>query len=412
MEDSAGAAIGTRTLASEYGMSIAARKADAFLNLWFVYPLLVPFHLWGKTPAGGTAHVVGGLPQLADIYLTGIMVLTFLALPARFGRPVVYVVYTLVLFVAYTAIVNLGWATALDDTRLLKYSAFYAYDVCLFLTCVILYQNFKERFLYVTTVAVGTSVVLQVVLSPFAPSSLYSRTALFFSSENHLGYFCVLSGTIFVVGAQRFSIRLSYRLIVYAVLAYLVFISQSRGALMGLGALALVASVQFPLRLVFMLLAGAALYLVISTTPGLVSNNEERLVAEGKYDTFATRGYDRIANHPEYIVLGAGEGAYERFRSAIFAFEIHSSFGTILFCYGIPGTLLFGLALFFICKPDPRIGLYMVPAFIYGTSHQGLRFASFWVMLAFLCCAALDALAHKSGVIEQAPGEIVPLAEG
>jgi hypothetical protein len=386
-------------------MNIAAAKTDTFLKLWFVYPLLVPFHLWGKAPVEGTSSVVGGIPQLADVYLTGIMGLAFIALPVRLGRPVAYVVHALVLFVAYTAIVNSAWAIGLEDLRPLRYTAFYAYGVCLFLTCMILYQNFGEEFLYATTVAVGVSVVLQVVLSPFAPSSLYSRTALFFSSENHLGYFCVLSGTIFVVGAQRFSIRLSFRLIVYAVLAYLVFISQSRGALLGLGALAIVASTQHPIRMLFTLIAAAAIFLVINLLPGLLSKNEERLVVAGEYDSIETRGYDRLVNHPEYLLLGAGEGAFERFRSAIFGFEIHSSFGTIVFCYGIPGTLLFCLAIFLICKLDLRIALYMLPAFIYGTSHQGLRFASFWVMLSFLFCSALDALSHKSRIIDQASAE-------
>jgi hypothetical protein len=386
-------------------MNIAALKTNAFLKLWFVYPLLVPFHLWGKTPVEGTSSVVGGVPQLADIYLTGIMGLAFTMLPVRFGRPVVFVVSALVLFVAYTAVVNLAWAAGLEDPRILKYTVFYAYGVCLFLTCVILYQNFGEEFLYVTTVAVGVSVILQVVLSPVAPRSMYSRTALFFSSENHLGYFCVLSGTIFALGSQRFSIRLPYRLIVYSVLAYLVFISQSRGALLGLGALVILESVQHPIRMLLTLSAAVAVLLVINFSPGLLSNHEERLVVAGEYDTFATRGYDRLVNYPEYILLGAGEGAFERFRSAIFAFEIHSSFGTILFCYGIPGTLLFCLAIFFICKPHLRIALYIIPAFIFGTSHQGLRFASFWVMLAFVYCSALDALSHKSSIMDRASAE-------
>jgi hypothetical protein len=372
-------------------MNPSVPLSNIYLRLWFVYPLLVPFYLMGKTPIPGTEKVEGGVPQLADYYLVGMMVLVFSWLPFRLSRPAALVVQTLVCFVGYTAVVNLAWSTGLEDLSLVKSTIYYAYDGLLLLTCLVLYANFKEQFLYVTVQAVGASVVLQAILSPLAPHTAYSRQAVFFNNENQLGYFCVLAATIFVLGAQRFSIRLRYQLIFYAAVGYLALLSQSRAGLLGMGALAVVAFLGRPMRLLLTLGVAAAIYLVLTLTPPMVSKSEERFVTQGEYDTPATRGYDRIVNYPEHVLFGAGEGAYERFRSELYASEIHSSLGTLLFCYGIPGTLLFTLGLLFMCQRDPRIALYMIPAFVHGVGHQGLRFAFFWAMLAFLCAMAMDA---------------------
>ena len=49
-----------------------------------------------------------------------------------------------------------------------------------------------------------------------------------------------------------------------------------------------------------------------TAAPELVGKSSERLVVGGGYDTLSTRGYDRITNHPEYLLFGAGEGSYLR----------------------------------------------------------------------------------------------------
>jgi hypothetical protein len=342
----------------------------------------------GKTPIPGTEKVEGGVPQLADYYLVAAMALVFCVLPFRLSRSATSVVTALAGFVGYTALINLIWAAGLEDLAPVKSTLYYGYDCLLLLTCLVLHAHFKDKFLYVTFQAVSASVVLQAFLSPLAPESLNSRQALFFNNENQLGYFCVLAATIFVLGARRFATPLRYQLVFYGALAYLALLAQSRGAILGLIALAIVALLGRPLR--FLLGMGAVLgvYLIITVTPPILSKAEERYVVQGEYDTLATRGYDRIVNYPEHILFGAGEGVYERFRSELYGSEIHSSYGTLLFCYGIPGTVLFTLGLLGVCRRDPRLALYMIPAFVHGVGHQGLRFAFFWAMLAFLCCYA------------------------
>jgi hypothetical protein len=370
-------------------MNSSAQAPQALLRLWSIYPLLVPFYLMGKTPVAGTEKVEGGVPQLADYFLVGLMALVFTTLPLRLGRTARVVAALLVCFVGYTALVNAAWAAGLEDLSLLKSTLYYAYDALLFITCLMLYTTFRERFLEVTVKAVGVSVVVQALLSPLAPQQTYARQAAFFNNENQLGYFCVLATTIFVLGARRFAIRLGYQVVFYVAAAYLTFLSQSRGALLSLGVLMIIALLGRPVRLLMALGVVGMIALVLTLTPPLVSKSEERLVMAGEYDTLATRGYDRILNYPELVLFGAGEGAYDRFRSDLFATELHSSFGTLLFCYGIPGTALFALALLYTARRDAQVALFLIPPLVHGIAHQGLRFAFFWLALGFLCCNAL-----------------------
>lgn len=364
-------------------------RAKMFLWLWAVYPVLIPFYFMGRTLTPGQQKFQSGVPQVADYYFAAFMALVFFSLPFRLPRATVPVVGALAAFVSYTGLINFIWAANLEDLSLLKNTLFYVYDCLLFVTCMLLYEKYKDAFLKVTVYAVAASVLLQALLSPLSIDPGQSRQALFFNDENQLGYFCLLAATILTLGARRFDIPAAHRAVFYAAVGYLAFLSQCRGALVGLGVLVVVAVLERPLRLLLVIGGLTAVYLVLALDPGIVGKAEERLVVAGEYDTPETRGYDRIVNYPEHILFGAGEGAYERFRSALYGSELHSSYGTLLFCYGIIGTVLFGAALFWIARADLRLALFLIPAFAYGSAHQGVRFAFFWTMLAVLACSAL-----------------------
>ena len=69
--------------------------------------------------------------------------------------------------------------------------------------------------------------------------------------------------------------------------------------------------------------------------------------------------------------------------SVIGAHELHSSAGTIFFCYGIVGTVLFGVFSWRVIQRGRlRYVLMLLPASAYGLTHQGLRFTLLWVLLA------------------------------
>jgi hypothetical protein len=121
--------------------------------------------------------------------------------------------------------------------------------------------------------------------------------------------------------------------------------------------------------------------------------------ATGRFETtadedsgvsLAGRGYDRIWNHKEHWIVGAGEGAYTRFKSDIGSHELHSSLGTLFFSYGIVGTSLFASFGFILLRGAGLRGvLQVIPAALYGLTHQGLRFTLLWVLLATVASAKI-----------------------
>jgi hypothetical protein len=216
---------------------------------------------------------------------------------------------------------------------------------------------------------------------------------LFFTNPNQLGYYSLCGLAIILI--LESAIKLP-KLIVYLsflLFTYMAVLSVSKAALGSMVILFgayLIANKVFSVRNIFavIVVGGISLFVFLNTQIGLnfqkalevrESNEADRSdeITEWEY-----RGYDRITNHPEYLVFGAGEGGYNRFDTFIDNHEMHSSFGTIVFCYGIPGIVLFTLFVFSLLKKLPWFYLvYALPLFAYGVTHMGLRFTIFWVAL-------------------------------
>ena len=74
-----------------------------------------------------------------------------------------------------------------------------------------------------------------------------------------------------------------------------------------------------------------------------------------------SRGYNRIYEYPEQILLGAGERGRWRFGPG-HEHELHSSFGTVLFSYGIVGFVLFSTFLLHVLAERPASALFLTAA--------------------------------------------------
>lgn len=97
------------------------------------------------------------------------------------------------------------------------------------------------------------------------------------------------------------------------------------------------------------------------------------------------RGYDRLWKYPEYLILGAGEGANDRWaEKSSFLGEIHSSLAGVAFYYGIPGTtlLLIGLIRVWRTLPYFWMRLLLLAPLVYSVGTYNLRNTHFWIGLA------------------------------
>ena len=108
------------------------------------------------------------------------------------------------------------------------------------------------------------------------------------------------------------------------------------------------------------------------------------------------RGYGRLVEHPQYLAVGAGEGAFERLTN-LKDKEFHSSLGNILLSYGFVGLGLLFALFYVVFRRSPAINLaYFGLIMLYGITHMGMRDTMLWIFLG---------LVFVQGVFENAPPE-------
>ncbi len=355
----------------------AVRGTHFYLIGWFIFLTTFPIYTFQS-----------GLPQPADLWMAVLILLLGLSqglFGVRAARPVIR---QLGMFVAYVALVSLLWTMRTGDLSIIAPPLFYAYDLLLFAAAITLYSRFGRSFLTVTVHGIAAATFVQFLLAGRLPFTGV-RVEVFFNNPNQLGYFTLLSATVFMMISSHVRLHLFYQILFFALVGYLALLSQSKAALAAMLLFGLVALGRRSIAMTFALVAMITLLQFSPFGVDLRETLERRFTSSQEDESLAGRGYDRILNHPHHLVFGAAEGGYDRFDSEL-AGELHSTLGTIIFSYGIPGALFLVTALIKIIRMEGVIsGAYLIPIFVYSFFHQGLRFPMFWVMLAVLFCSGL-----------------------
>jgi hypothetical protein len=103
-------------------------------------------------------------------------------------------------------------------------------------------------------------------------------------------------------------------------------------------------------------------------------------------DNLVGRGYGPLFNPDLRLLYGWGNG----YSVLQINQEVHSTLGNLLISYGLTGlTLFLSLLAFVFLRLKMIFGLtvaagLMLPTMLYGLTHNGLRFAIFWVFLSIL----------------------------
>lgn len=355
------------------------------LALWLAFLLLTPFYAWRS-----------GLPQPADGVLVALLVyLAWKGLPPL-PRALRASFVAILTFATYAALVNLTWGVLLIDYEVRKvgaigFAAFYLFNALVFGICVILYQRIGVRFVAVTAWGAAAALLMQLVLFAVRGDSGLFREKLYFNNPNQLGYYALLSAAIVAFAYQRARMPIVFAGAALATATLFAASSLSKAALIGTAVMAGVAAIRKPVLVIvtaMLLLVGVGL----RNPSELVERVSFRMQDMGRQgdDTLEGRGYSRIELHPQYLALGAGEVGHDRHGD--FGGELHSSWATVLFSYGVVGTA--ALLVFFwhaLRHLRPLDWLFPLPIFVYGITHQGLRFRLFWVFIGLMCVAAYHA---------------------
>lgn len=330
-----------------------------------------------------------GLPQIADLLLVvGMAFLLFLPRPVR-GPDTARFVLCAVIFCSYAAIVSVAWTFALMDPSLALNAAYYAFDLCLLILCLRVGEIHLEATLRVIAYAIALSAVIQGATTALTFNAEQFRQIASFNNPNQLAYWALLSLCIFWSIAGRIAIPIYLRALALIALLYAIAISLSKAAMISAALLLVLHFLKRPKLIAVALVVAVVGYLTLenSTIGERIAIRLENIGTQAD-DSFYSRGYLRILRYPEYAVVGAGEGAIYRFGDTEYSdlsHEIHSTFGTILFCYGAIGTAAFAGAIFYLYRVTGfGNAVYLAPPFLYGLTHQGVRFSFLWLFLAVL----------------------------
>lgn len=352
------------------------------LILYFVFK---PFYLWSS-----------GIPQISDLILAS----TIFFIPIAFYKGKAYILDksgfdVFCYFNYYALFVNLIWYLSTDNFEPVLYSIYLLFSlffVFLYLNSV--YYGFLKDFhliavIYFCFVFLFTYSVLFPSLGP--------RDSLSFNNPNQLASFVsFLYCMVFYIVMKSDRFHKSF-LIITMLSIYLIMISLSFGALLVVPILFLFYLFNKN-KLIFIIFSFFSVFAVIvlvgvieSSYPEVYEAIEYRVNKKEDLSEHVgiveERGYDRIANHPYYNFLGAGEGARDNRIETYLnlsgkVLELHSTFGTVLFSYGLIGSGLF-LYLFYRNKKDIDFIIIIISLSPYLLTHNVLRSPFFWLLLFF-----------------------------
>ncbi|MDB4963252.1 MAG: hypothetical protein JWP01_3251 [Myxococcales bacterium] len=355
------------------------------LIAWGLYLFLTPIYVFKS-----------GLPQPGDVFILVLVPIALRGWNGKLSKGSLRAARSLLWFTLWVCLVDYGWATALGNFGLfgtdtfILFPVYYIYNSLMFLVSLVLYERYGERFLRLTLSMIYISLAMQVVAS--FGGQVGSRGALFFNNPNQLGYYALLIACLIVMLHWRLKLRLLASSIALMSCAYLAMVSASRASIAGIAVLLAILVFSNPRVVVAVSAVAFALLFAGGPITEAFERSHDRVLNRTHHLGFLEeRGYDRIVEHKEYLLFGAGEGGLSRFADSPYQqMEIHGSAGTVLFSYGVVGVLLFLTFLWQLVRgASMKLLGVLIPPLVYTVAHQGLRFTILWVMFAiFLCMKA------------------------
>ncbi|MFA0477122.1 hypothetical protein AB4527_18595, partial [Vibrio breoganii] len=223
----------------------------------------------------------------------------------------------------------------------------------------------------------------------------------FFNDPNQMAYWAVcVYCSLNLVNKNR-----AISILGLIILIFIVISTQSRSGLLGILVIVvaliidnirLMLASYIKLAVLVMILAVCSITVLVNITllpkPEVTQKSEtlSRVENTDAREQLEIRGYLRPIDYPEFLIFGAGKGLENRFGTTN---EIHSSWISIIFYYGIPGTILFSFFIYNVFKENSIVVILIgVAPFIYGISTYGLRTPIFWFFLATLIHAKKNRL--------------------
>lgn len=348
-------------------------KSSVIIFLLTLSLFLSQFYLWES-----------GIPQFSHI----IMIVTLLFYIPQKRYFSIYKIRILFIFIAYSLVVNLIWLIINKGDISYIYSILYWIFNFLF---VFLFINLNDddinKYKKLLLKTIFFSFVLEILVwvlgggrYDYAP-----RYNGFFNDPNQMAFWVLGACSIYLYISEK---KIN-NIIVYFLAIFLILLTLSRSALLGIPflGLALVLKQRGKISNKIILITFSAFlaffifYFLYSLGyfDGLFSRFIEGIDEKDKQSQ--DRGFDILLKYPEYLLFGAGQGGYSLFSAT--SHEIHSTWFGMLFYYGIFGLGIFLLFLLKIFKKLPLADkILLLGPMVYGFTTYSARAAIFWFIIS------------------------------
>ncbi len=351
--------------------------------IWFLYLLFATYYFLdsGYPQPADAIIVLGLLPALISVFL-------------RKNIKTNHVFWAGGAFVLLTFTINMIHFVFMPDKRFFLSSIYYVYNFGVFLFVAFLFSRAPQKINRITYIGLAFSIIIQLCFVLFTQSE-GPRAEGSFNNPNQLGYWCLLSLALLIVVKRDQKLNLFDMGLIFCTF-FMQLLSLSKAGIIAMmfcaGILFLSHNVSHKQRIGAIAVIAIVIINIAAFNPNLfrvianldiIDATYTRLSTIGTQgdDSISGRGYDRILDNPEYVLLGSGEGGFIRYNPK--AQELHSGLATLIFSYGIIGFSTFFLFLYFAFRGRPwRHILLLIPIMLYGLTHQNIRNTYFWVVVA------------------------------
>jgi hypothetical protein len=288
-------------------------------------------------------------------------------------------------FAVWTLLVNIYYFSIYSEIEFLKDGAMYSIYYLFSLAFYILLTQSDKSIIKIMIYASIIGLIPQFIYTVFI--NFNPRPLLLFNNKNQLSHWTVFVCTIAAIvyknypEIKRFKWAMWASIVIALVVNYITISRAGMAAsLLLVGLISIF--IDFKSVVVCVVLAIAFTSLHYSMSPKPLEKELEKIKKKyeghGKYDSFYMRGYWRIAEFPKYALLGAGEKlGKERFDDH---HEIHSSYGQMLFCYGLVGISLLFSSYFYFFKGESTLLLFLLPLLFMSLFHNHIRNPYLWML--------------------------------
>ncbi|QIR98924.1 hypothetical protein [Vibrio diabolicus] len=357
--------------------------------------LMKPLYLWSS-----------GLPQISD-FLSILGILCFIVYSLKnkvcFSNDKKMILNIFCFFVLYTWVINISLSIIYSNPEAIKTSIYYTYNLTYAFVLIVTIETIysKNNNILMVNHFVLLSLFIGLILVSLLlilPPDYGTRYSLTFNNPNQLASYVMLISVILVFFSidYRRLVTYKYKTLTLITLMLMIVVSIASQSVAAIFAVVMASIlfvnfmyVGYQKVVLFFLVFILFIYFISSNIDYYFSEvmvrMDDKISTSSIDEFFKERGYDRIFNHLDLIIFGAGEGIYSRLNSFIiddyYQLELHSTFGNILFSYGLFGFLLFLLAIIRLCCKNLNymfILMFMMP---YLLTHNLIRQPLFWFFL-------------------------------